>query len=119
MPATTAHGATFTFSGFSGLVTGLSVQTPTAEVVEMSSMTSGSGQIMLVPTGAWTGGEMTVECLGLGDPQGLVRNVGVATFASQNLTVTRRVVCESASVEARAGELVRATLKLRFTDYVG
>jgi hypothetical protein len=117
MPAITAHGATFTFNGFRADVTGLSVQTPTAEIADMTGVGNSAGQMVLVPTGDWSGGQVTVECLGASDPQALVRSRGVATFSSPKLTVTRRVICESASVEARSGELVRCTLNLRITDY--
>lgn len=116
MSAVSAQGASFTFGTFSGLVTGLSVTTPTAEIADMTGVGNGSGQMMLVATGAWSGGEMTVELLSAGDPQGLVRTAGIATFTSPRFSINRRVICESATIEARTGELVRSTLKFRLTD---
>jgi hypothetical protein len=53
------------------------------------------------------------------DPQSLVRKTGTLSFASAGYSVGRRVVCESASVTAQAGELVRGSLKFLMTDYQG
>jgi hypothetical protein len=120
MAGVTAHGATFTFSGFSGKVSGISIETPTAEVTDMAGVGDGRGLQVLVPTGGLTGGTITVDFLTSGgDPQRLVRSVGQLTFASEGYSMSRRVLCESASVTAQAGELVRGSLRFRITDYMG
>lgn len=126
-----AQGATFTYTGtlpaggsvsFVGSVVGLSVETPQAEVVDMTAIDAPANVSMLVPTGSWRGGMIQVDYLkvaGGGDPQQLVRSYGSLSFASQNHSVSRNVACESASEEARAGDLVRGTLKFVLTDYTG
>jgi hypothetical protein len=53
------------------------------------------------------------------DPQTFVRKVGPLSFSSSGYGISRRVVCESASVSAQAGELVRGSLKFLITDYQG
>lgn len=119
MAGVTAHGASFGFNGFSGAVVGLTVESPVAETVDMTGVGDGVGVINLVPTGDWSGGGMTVDVISNRDPQGLVRSSGLAIFSSPGFSVARRVILESASVEAKAGDVVRASLKFRITDYVG
>lgn len=119
MAGVTAHGGTFSYNGFSGSVVGVSVETPTAEIADMSGITDARGAIVLVPTGDWSGGTITVDYLASGVPQGIVRSVGTLSFSSPGFSVARRVVCESASTEAKSGELVRGSLRFRVTDYMG
>lgn len=120
MAGATAHGATFSFMGFSGKLTGISVETPTAEVTNMTDAGKGRGYSVMVPTGDWAGGTVTVDFLSSNaDPQSLVRKVGNLSFSSAGYSVSRRVICESASVSAQAGELVRGSLRFLMTDYQG
>ena len=53
------------------------------------------------------------------DPQTFVKKVGNLSFSSAGYTVSRRVICESASVSAQSGEIVRGSLKFLMTDYQG
>jgi hypothetical protein len=120
MAGATAHGATFTFLTFSGKLLGISVEMPTAEITNMTAAGDGLGYTFMVPTGEWAGGAITVDFLTFNaDPQTFVKKVGDLKFASAGYTVSRRVVCESASVSAQAGELVRGSLKFLMTDYQG
>jgi hypothetical protein len=120
MAGATAHGATFSFMGFSGKLTGISVEMPTAEVANMTAAGNGLGYTVMVPTGEWAGGTITVDFLSvIADPQSLVRKVGNLSFSSAGYSVSRRVICESASVSAQTGELVRGSLKFLMTDYQG
>ena len=120
MAGATAHGATFSFLTFSGKLTGISVEMPTAEVTNMTAATDGLGYTFMVPTGEWAGGTITVDFLTFNtDPQTFVKKVGDLTFNSAGYTVSRRVICESASVSAQSGELVRGSLKFLMTDYKG
>lgn len=127
MAGVTAHGGAFSFNGFLGFVVGVSVETPTAEVVDMSGVSDAKHINNLVPTGAWSGGSITVDYLrhqNGPDPQSLVRGVGQLTFSAmqngqQSFGVSRRCILESATLEARAGELVRGSLRFRMTDYQG
>ena len=119
MAGVTAHGATFTYAGFAGHVTGISVETPAAEVTDMTAMVDAVGYSYMVPTGEWSGGTITVDFLAAGDPQSLVRTTGNLQFSSPGFNIGRRVLCQSASVSAQAGEIVRGSLKFLITDYQG
>jgi hypothetical protein len=122
MAGLNAHGGTFTFQGFSAAVTGISVETPTAEVVDMTPMTASASQMVMVPTGAWSGGTISVDYIRVSqtvDPQTLVSKCDQLTFSSSGFSVSRRVVLQSASTEARVGDLVRGSLRFVLTDYTG
>ena len=120
MAGVTAHGALFYYNGFRGSVSGISIETPSAEVTDMAGTSDASGVQKLVPTGGLTGGTITVDFLtSSGDPQSLVRSVGNLSFSSPGYSVARRVLCESASVTAQAGELVKGSIRFRITDYMG
>jgi hypothetical protein len=122
MAGLSAQGGTFTFQGFSAAVTGISVETPTAEVVDMTPMTASASQMVMVPTGAWSGGTVSVDYIrlaGTADPQTLVSKCAQLSFASPGFSVSRLVVLQSASTEARVGDLVRGSLRFVLTDYTG
>jgi len=120
MAGATAHGATFSFLTFSGALTGISVEMPTAEVTNMTAAGDRLGYTFMVPTGELAGGTITVDFLTFNlDPQSLVRKVGALTFSSRGYSVVRRVICESASISAQSGELIRGSLKFLITDYQG
>lgn len=124
MAGVTAHGATFTFATTAGSLgaklVGISVEAPTAEVTDMTSMTDSNDLSVIAPTGAWTGGAITADFVELvGDPTPHIRKSGILAFASQGYTLNRRCILETASVEARAGEIVRGSLRFRVTDYAG
>ncbi len=120
MAGATAHGATFTFMGFVGKLTGISVEMPTAEVTNMTGVGAARGFTVMVPTGEQSGGTITVDFLTINaDPWSFVRLAGILTFSSAGYNISRRVICESASVSAQSGELVRGSLKFLITDYSG
>jgi len=127
MAGVTAHGAQFTFrpsslgiQSFSASAVGISVETPTAEVVDMTGATDPTGYIVKVPTGDWSGGSVAVDFLYANyDPSGLVRVPGTLVFTSPGMTISRRVILESASVNATAGDLVKGSLRFSLTDYQG
>lgn len=127
MAGVTAHGGTFTFTAnqagaINATITRLSVETPTAEVVDMTPHDAPAGQIMLVPTGNWVGGSVSVDYIhaaGGTDPQTLVRQYGSLSFASGNFSITRNAILESATTEASVGDIVKGSLKFRVTDYTG
>jgi hypothetical protein len=121
-----AHGATFSFNGIVAKVTGMSVESPSAEVTDMTSVYEPANQRVLVPTGAFSGGSISVDYIsdanGI-DMQTVVGQVGELLFESRNalgsiiMTVQRQVILESASVDVRTAELVRGSLKFLMTDY--
>lgn len=127
MAGVIARNASFSFRGLSATVTGISVETPTAAYADMThTPLSGRGDAVnarvLVPTREMTAGSITVDYVhqaGGVDPNGLVGLHGLLSFSSTGYGVTRQVFLESASTEARVGELVRGTLKFKTTDYYG
>lgn len=129
MAGVTAHGATFSFAPIGGgvsytaVVAGLSVETPSAELVDMTGAGASNGYVVLVPTGDFArgaSGTVTVDYLSTGvNWQAVVGAVGTLSLSSPGHAVVRRVVLESASSEARAGDIVRGSLKFRMTDYTG
>jgi len=116
------QSATFSFNGTSlGYLTGISVDTPTAEVTNMTDASVAKGFVVMVPTGDWTGGTINADYLhhGAFDPQPLVGTVGTLSFSSSTYSVSRRAILLSATTEARVGEVVRGSLRFQVTDYQG
>jgi hypothetical protein len=89
----------------------------------MTSATDPLGTISVAPTGDWSGGSISVDYIHAGplqaDPQSLVRSRGSLRFVSPNYSVLRNAILESATTEARTGDIVRGTLRFRMTDYYG
>ena len=118
-----ASGATFTFCGVRAVATRVSVEAPTAEIVDMTAHSAAVNTTMLVPTGAWVGGGGTVDVEFLQSPTNAVSplaaigKVGLASFTGNTFSINNRAVCESATIEASVGDLVRGTMRLRLTDY--
>jgi hypothetical protein len=118
MAGFTAQGATFTFNNVRATVVSVQVEEPTAEVVDMTGMFDNTGHQILVPTGAFSGGTVTVEFIGQATPA-TIGTIGPLSFAnSTGVNLTRRCILENASIEARTGDLVRGTMKFRLTDYL-
>lgn len=124
MAGVTAHGGTFTFvtsdASLLATITGLSIETPQAEVVDMTAWDEDFSIARMVPTGCWTGGSASVDYIhaqGGTDPHSLVRKAGSLSFSSAGYSVTRQAVLESATAQASTGDIVKGTLKFRFTDY--
>lgn len=115
------YSATFTYGTFSGYVTGLQVEHPTAETVNMTGTNDPVGTFRLVPTGEKKGGSISVDFMhnGTYDVATLIGTYGSLTFSSTAYSVSKNVICETASMEARTGEVVRGTLKFLLTDYTG
>lgn len=122
MAGVTAQGATFTFNGVAATVTGLSIETPEAEIVDMTGILDSANATVLVPTGAQSPGSITVDYIhayGGTDPQTIVGTRGSLVFGSPNYSVTRNAILKSASTEVRSGDVVRGSLRFVMTDYYG
>ena len=123
--AVTAHGATFTFSSDRGTlvggVTNISVEAPTAEVVDMTAASAAEHAVILVPTGTWKGGSITVDFNVTGgasfNVQTFVRGVGEFLFASSGYSVRRQAILTSATTQAAVGDVVKCSAKFVPTDY--
>ena len=115
---TLSQGTSFSFRGAGYTVTSVSVDGPQPEIVNMSGVNAASGSMIMVPTGAYTNpGRISVEGFGFFDPLALVGTVGQATFTTPGGTITRQAVCDSASVDARLGQLLSVRITLMPTDY--
>jgi len=118
VPIGVPYNATFTFNGIAATVTSVQVETPVAEIVDMTGVGDATGYTVQVATGAITGGAVTVDFLYAGgtDPQTLVGTNGILAFTSSAYSVSRRAILESASVTAQTADVVRGQLKFRMTD---
>lgn len=120
MARVTAQGTTAWFNGnVIGHVVGVQFETPEAEVVDMTGMYDPAGFRFLVPTGDKRGGTVTVDVMTSEVPaSNYIGTIGELKFQSSGFSVSRNVLLQSASTEARTGELVRGTLKFALTDHV-
>lgn len=109
------YSATFSFSGFSGYVTGISVEAQQPEIVDMTGGSDPLGANVMVPTGDYRPGTITVDFLMESVPN--TGTTGQLLFTSTAYAIVRNVVLESVQVEARVGEFVRGTMKFVMTDY--
>jgi len=115
-----AKGCTFTFGTMSAAVTRINVETPVADVVDMTSITDVSKKIVMVPAGTWRGGRVNVDYLRASNGADLQFSVGAIdtlTLSGSDYSVSRKVVLESATTEAGVGELVRGTIRFLITDH--
>lgn len=122
MAGVTAQGATFTFNGVVATITSMSVETPKAEIADMTGINDASNATVLVPTGAQTPGYVNVEYIhaqGGTDPQTVIGTRGSLVFGSPKYSVTRNAILESATTDVRSGDVVRGTLRFVMTDYYG
>ncbi len=112
------YNARFTFAGIAATVTSVQVETPVAEIVDMTGVGDLTGHTVQVATGAVRGGAVTVDFIysGTVDPQSLIGTNGQLVFTSSAYSVGRRVILESASVSAQTADVVRGQLKFRMTD---
>jgi hypothetical protein len=115
-----ANRSQFSFRGEVFFATSVSVDSPAAEYVDMTSATDPVGTSLIVPTGARTGpGKISVDAMGFKNPESLIGLAGQATFTTPLGSISRRAICESASVEGSVGEALKIRFSLVLTDYTG
>jgi hypothetical protein len=121
MAGVTAQGGTFTFDGVSATIVALSVDSAVAEVVDMTSSVHSVNHIHMVPTGAWSGGSISVDYLhgGSFDATSTIGQVKQLSFSCARYSVAKWAVHESSSTQLKVGDLVRGTMKFRLTDFQG
>lgn len=126
--AATGHGATFSFVGnrfgesvsITGGLTRLTVETPKAEVTDITSVTDPPGYCVLMPTGQWKDGSINIEyaaSASMPDVQLFVGAVGRLTFESPGFSVSRNVVVDSGSSAVTVNDVVRGSVRFLMTDY--
>jgi hypothetical protein len=119
VPIGVPYNATFAFNKLTALVTSVQVETPVAEIVDMTGVGDATGHTVQVATGAITGGAVTIDYIhdGAGaDPQTVIGTTGTLVFISSAYSVRRQAILESASVTAQTADVVRGQLKFRMTD---
>lgn len=127
--AIAAQGATFTFTArtggyrFSGGVTKVTVETPQAEIAEVTGLYDTTTSIVRVPTGAKTGGSINVEFFVLStgsmNLDTMIGKTGSLAFNTTGYSLSKNVIVESASSGASVGDIFRGTMRFIPTDYYG
>jgi hypothetical protein len=107
-----------TFGSTSYMATSVSVEAGQPEVADMTTFVTPLKKRNLVPTGDWvTPTKISVEAIGKENPVALVGTIDQATFSSAGgQIVSVNCFCESASVEARVGDVFRC--RFVFTETV-
>lgn len=118
MSAALAQNSTFSFKGVNYTATSVSVESPQAEVVNMTPATGAVGEVLMRETGDFLSpGRATIECFGFqAVPKNLAAQRGLLSFATQLGTLQTQAICESATVEGRVGDLLRLRLSFVLTD---
>lgn len=140
MPATVAQSAQFSFTpsggggigkpsppaAFRGRVSKIEIETPTAEIVDVTGLYDASGAAIMVPTGAYRGGSIRVDYIantganqGVGDADSLVGWRGQLSFTATGYSVTKNCILESTTSTAAAGDIVRGSMRFILTDWYG
>lgn len=111
----------FSFAGFTAKVVGVSVESPKAELADMTSMYNGIGQMVVVPTGDWSGGSIAIDYIANAGAvaTSLVRARDILLLSAPNMSVSFNAICESVSAESKVGDVFRGSLKFVLTDYYG
>jgi len=127
--AVTAQGATFSFiprtggSTFEGGVTKVTVEAPTAEIADVTGLYDSTKTVVRVPTGAWTGGSITVDFFFLSNGSmsidSMIGKIGQMTFSASGYNISRNVIVESVSSGGSVGDVFRGTMKFVPTDWYG
>lgn len=109
--AISSQGVSFSFSGFTALITSISIEEGQGEVVDMTAIADPVGYKRLVATGALlTPAKVSIEYLRTAStpgPLSVVGMVGVLTISHASATVSKLAVIESATHDFSSGDLVR------------
>lgn len=118
--AISSHGATFTFSGISGLdgnVTSISVEEARPEVVDMTTVSDDIGIRRVVTTGdVLSPPKVSIEYFRTGgnlaaaEPLSFTGSTGVIVIGHSSFTVAAKAAVESMSTEMAVGGLVKGRI---------
>lgn len=115
--ATLANQSKFTFKSGVYTVTSVSVEAPQPEIVNMTGVSDGPKVMRMVRTGDYTSpGRISVQGFGFYDPKNLVGEFGNVSFETPSGTVGRFCILDSASTEARVGDVLRVSMTFMPTD---
>jgi hypothetical protein len=109
--AISSQGTTFSFSGFSALITSISIEEGQGEVVDMTAIADPVGYKRMVATGALlTPAKVSIEYLrtaGTPSPLSVVGLTGNLVVSHAALTVSKLAAIDSASHELAANDVIR------------
>lgn len=110
-----AHGTTFTFKNNQYSVTSIQAQSARAEVVNMTHKNAAAGFTYLYPTGDYAEpASVDIEFLGSGIP--LAKDHAMLAISGAAGAFSSYAICESATREARVGDVVRGRARFVITD---
>lgn len=109
--AISSQGTTFSFSGFTALITSISIEEGQGEVVDMTAIADPVGYKRMVATGALlTPAKVSIEYMRTAATPGPLSVVGLTgnlTIAHASMTVSKLAVIEAAAHELAANDIVR------------
>jgi hypothetical protein len=115
-----AQGA-FKFDNQSYEVVSLTVEAPEPEIVDMTSVDDAIKVKRMVRTGDYRSpGRISLDAFSASDPKTLVGHSGVAVFSTNDtpsVSITRHVIVDSVSTDAKIGDVYRARITMMPTDH--
>lgn len=125
MAGFSVQGAAVTFTPQNGspatvTATRLSIETPQAALVDMTSASDPLGANVMVPTGDTSPGSMSVDFIATNaflNPQAIVGSTGILAISAPGYSLSRNAVLQAATVDHQSGDIVRGTLRFTITDY--
>lgn len=115
-----SQGVTLTFAGFTAGVTSISVESPQAEIVDMTSPSHAAGVKRMVATGGiLSPGKVRVDYMRTAtshDPLTFQGTSGTLVIAHANLNVSKTAIVESVSTEVSVGDLMRGSISFVTTE---
>ena len=108
---------------YTASVTRVTVESPKAEVIDMTGVNDGANFQVLVPSGCKRGGEVTVDFINSTDSTGLSPGIegalGNLTINASNASVSKQVILESCSQLSAVGDVMRGSARFVVTDWYG
>lgn len=102
-------------------VVSMSVEAPQPEIVDMTGGGDSVKSKVMVRTGAYISpGRVSIDGFGFADPMTLAGFSGQAVFTTSNtpaVTITRWVIVDSVSVDAKIGDVYRYRITMTPTDF--
>lgn len=110
-----------TLDGDALTVVSMTVEAPQAEIANMTSLTDSLKFKRLIRTGDYTTpGRISMELFSAEDPAAKSGYSGPAVFSASStptLTITKHVIVDSVSLDARIGDVYRSRMTMTVTDY--
>jgi hypothetical protein len=115
-----SQGATLSFTGFTAGVTSISVESPQAEIVDMTGLTDAIGVKRMVATGGiLSPAKIRVDYIREAtspDPLTFQGTSGTLAISHAALSVSKPAIVESVSTEMAVGDLLRGSISFVATE---